>query len=435
MHITPRPRLRSRRFVLSLLWISAVAGCGGAPSAGVDPTPAPTLDGGAAADAGTTDGATIANGPAFAALDAYLDERLAAGLNGFAMQVFDSSDKLVYQREAGVCATPPACPIGSPPFTVGLPTGIASVSKWMTSTTVLAVLDEQVAAGRVANVEAGLDTKVVPLLACAGLTGPMTDITMRQLLSFTSGVLPEHKCTTDTTTSLAQCACTILQDSAATLVTSATEGDVKTTAHPPGSTYKYGSSHLVIAGAVVEKLAQKSFAEVFAAKVSGPLGLASTSYKSPKNLAGSVDSTVVDVARFVGAIFHDGRGDAPRRVLSPAAANAQRANQMPAGVVRLTGPQPEADYGLNTWRWCFAPLEASVLADVTKLVVEPSCAHVFQSGHGGKGGYEAFLDVGGGYYAAFAAREKSGGGGAEYTDDELQLTVKVRLHTHLAMTR
>ena len=214
MLIPPWPRLRSSQVILSLLWMSAVAGCGGAPSAGADSTAGPTLDGGAAAEAGDPDAAPPANGPSFAALDAYLDERLAAGLNGLAMQVFDSSDKLVYQREAGVCATPPACPTGSPPFTVGLPTGIASVSKWMTSTTVLAVLDEQVAAGRVATVEAGLDAKVVPLLACAGLTGPMTDITMRQLLSFTSGVLPEHKCTTDTTSSLSQCACTILQDSA-----------------------------------------------------------------------------------------------------------------------------------------------------------------------------------------------------------------------------
>jgi hypothetical protein len=30
--------------------------------------------------------------PSFAAFDAYLDERLAAGLNGFAIQVFDASD-------------------------------------------------------------------------------------------------------------------------------------------------------------------------------------------------------------------------------------------------------------------------------------------------------------------------------------------------------
>lgn len=65
---------------------------------------------------------------------------------------------------------------------------------------------------------------------------------------------------------------------------------------------------------------------------------------------------------------------------------------------------------------------------------DPSCSAVFQNGHGGKGGYGPFLDVGGGYYAVFAMREESPGGGAVYTAAERTATAAVRLLTHLAMT-
>lgn len=408
----------------SLLLLSACSGArAGGPAAppddgGVAPAPQP--------DAGTA--------PAFAELDGYFDERLAAGLNGLAMLVFDANDRLVYKRESGACVTTPACPPGSPPFTVDLVTGIASSSKWVTSTTVLAVLEEQVAAGRVPDLDAALDTKVAPLLACDGLAGPVTDITMRHLLSFTSGLVPDHPCIDDATTPLTGCACTILADSAARMVATPGAENPKRAAHPPGTTYKYGASHHAVAGAVVERLTEQSWNDVFETRVRGPLGL-SMRYKNPKNLAGSIDASAADVARFVGAVFHDGRGDAPKRVLSKAAVEAQRADQVAPGAAWLLAPQEGTAYGLNTWRWCYDAFDVTAVRDLDLLTERPSCDRVFQSGYGGKGGYQPFLDAGGRYYGVLAIREAAAGGGADYDPEQVAITIRTRLYTHLAMTR
>ena len=408
----------------SLLLVSACIGArAGAPA------PPPDDDGGAPAPQPDSGAA-----PSFAELDAYLDERLAAGLNGLAMVVYDANDRLVYQRESGTCATNPACPPGSPPFTVDLVTGIASSSKWVTSTTVLAVLEEQVNEGRVTDLDAALDTKVAPLLACDGVDGPVTDITMRHLLSFTSGLVPDHPCIDDATTPLTACACTILGDSAARMVTTPGAENPKRTAHPPGTTYKYGAAHHAVAGAVVERITKQSWNDVFEARVRGPLGLAMR-YKNPKNLAGSIDASAADVARFVGAVFHDGRGDGPKRVLSRAAVEAQRADQVAPGVAWLLAPQEGTAYGLNLWRWCYDDFDVTAIRDLELLTARPSCDRVFQVGHGGKGGYQPFLDAGGRYYGVLAIREASAGGGADYDPEQVAVTLRARLYTHLAMTR
>jgi serine-type D-Ala-D-Ala carboxypeptidase/endopeptidase len=397
-------------------------------------TPAPGSDATATATAAPST-PTPPTGPApnFGPLDAYLDERMAGGLTGYALQIYDATDKLVHQRQAGICATS-SCPPNNPPYTTSLTTGIASSTKWLTSTTVLAVLEDGVAQGKAPNLDAALDTKIAPTLACAGVSGPVTDITMRHLLSFTSGVIAGHPCVTDRTSTLDQCACEILRDSAANMVETPSPANRKS-AHRPGTTYKYGESHHAVAGAVVQKLTQKSWNEVFAAKVQNPLGT-SMAYKSTKNLAGSVTASGTDYAKFVGAIFHDGLGILPKRLLSKEAVLAQRANQLPTGVVRLIDVQEGFDYGLNNWRWCYQSFDlAAAQSDPRKIQTDASCSAVFQAGHGGKGGYQPFLDAGGGkYYAVFSTREDSPGPGDVYTPEELGVTLRVRLLTHAAMT-
>jgi len=325
------------------------------------------------------------------------------------------------------------CPPGSPAFKVDLATSIASSSKWVTSTTVLAVLDQAVESGKAPNLDAALDAKVAPLLACTGVSGPVTDITMRHLLSFTSGVIPDHPCVSAQSSTLASCACDILRDSAANMVTSPTAGSPKSNAHPPGTTYKYGASHHAVAGAVVEAITGKSYSTVFAERVATPLGL-TMKYRSDTNLAGSIGTSVTDYARFVAAVFHDGLGQGPKRVLSVDAVAQQRKAQVPASVTVLMTPQPGLDYGLNTWRQCFEPFDASAIANPDTAKRDPSCKSVFINGHSGKGGYTPFLDVGGRYYAVFAMREVSPGGGADYTADELSVSDSIRMLTHLAMT-
>jgi serine-type D-Ala-D-Ala carboxypeptidase/endopeptidase len=422
----------SRFSILGASLLPLVIACGGKGDADqiVPPTESPASDAGSdAASQSSTEGG--ARGSGFAALDAYLDARMAGGLHGYALQIYGADGKLAHQREAGTCATTPGCPKGNPAFTTDLVTGIASSSKWVTSTTVLAVLDDLVAQGKAPSIDAALDAKVAPILACPGVTGPVTDITMRHLLSFTSGVIAGHPCVSDRDGTLQSCACDILRDSAKAMTTSTEQSTARQGAHAPGTTFKYGESHHAVAGAVVEKITGTAWSSVFQAKIQTPLGTKMT-YKSVKNLAGSMEASVSDYAKFVRGIQQDALGN--KVLLSKVAVEAQRASQIPAGAARLIGPQPGFDYGLNNWRWCYSPFdEATVLGDLTKLSIDNSCSQVFQTGHGGKGGYQPFIDAQGRYFAVFASREESAGAGDQYNNEELALTMRVRLLTHLAM--
>jgi CubicO group peptidase (beta-lactamase class C family) len=377
----------------------------------------------------------------FSALDAVFDEQLSSGqLGGFAMQVTDADGAIVYRREEGECRIDQYCGAGDPEFTVSLVTSVASSSKWVTSTVILAGLDEGVREGRFASVGEGLDTPVVPGLGCGSIDGPVNDITLRQLLSFTSGLIADHDCTTSNA-SLQECACQALQDSADAMTTDTSDG-ARTKAHPPGTTYKYGATHHAVAGAWLERQADASWDELLERYVRGPLGV-SMEYSREANLAGSLETSVVDYTLFADALRADSRavatGDEEGTVLLSAEALAeQRAAQVPADAVVLLSPDEGGfEYGLNVWRWCTrSSSEEEALGDLDTLLelVDPACDEVFQLGHGGKGGYSPFVDDQGRYAAVLSVREESAGAGDEYTEDELVLSARTRLLVHLAMT-
>jgi CubicO group peptidase (beta-lactamase class C family) len=386
----------------------------------------------------TDPGPVVDGGQDFSTLDTYLDERLAAGLSGFAMQVVDAEGRVVYRREAGQCASS-MCPRGKPDYTVQLVTGIASSSKWVTSTVVLAAIDEGVAAGQWPSVAAALDATVMPDLGCDDVTGPVAEITVRQLLSFTSGLRYEHPCIKEND-SLLGCACEIVTDSAALLTTDVSTETRKTNAHLPGTTYKYGASHLTVAGAWLERVTGETFDALLGRLVRTPLGI-EMQYVRATNLAGSIYTSVADTTRFVDAHRSDALGVGPRRLLSVEAAAEQRAAQAVAADPSLTWlitPQTGMDYGLNVWRSClrtFTEAEALGPLEALEALPDPACDEVFLYGHGGKGGYNPFVDAAGRYAAVYAMREASPGAGEKYTDEEQAITTRVRLLVHLAMTR
>jgi CubicO group peptidase (beta-lactamase class C family) len=385
----------------------------------------------------TDPGAVHVGGQDFSVLDRYLDERLEDSLSGFAMQVVDQEGRVVYRREAGRCESS-MCPSGDPEFTVDLMTGIASSSKWVTSTVVLAALDEGVAAGRWESIGAGLDSLVVPDLGCGEVSGPVTQVSLRQLLSFTSGVIADHDCAKSKAT-LHDCACEILRDSAAAMTTDTSPQTRKDDAHPPGTTYKYGASHLAIAGAWLERAYGESWDELFERLVRAPLGV-EMEYVRAANLAGSMRTSVADYTLFVDALRTDAQGAQPPRLLSVEAATEQRAVQArysDPSLAWLLTPQTGLDYGLNVWRMCLREYTADEALGSTETLqdlIDPDCDEVYLYGHGGKGGYTPFIDGQGRYAAVFAMREDSPGGGADYTDEEQALTARVRMLVHLAMT-
>lgn len=385
------------------------------------------------------------DGPSFAILEELLQDKVASGsISGYAVQIYDGDDTLLFESEGGVCQSPQyACPSGNQPFTVDLVTGVASSSKWVTSTVLLAAIDELVAAGTIPSVAAGLDTTVGTVLSrtCgAGNLGRGATVTLRQLLSFTSGLLPDHPCVGNNSFTMQQCACRILSDSADAEVATPDAGSTANDSQPPGTVFKYGAAPQVIAAAMLEVATGESYASLFERLVRTPVGMSAT-YQNPTEISGSMRTSVTDYARFVRAIYHSG---APGTLLSAEALEEQERNQLPAGVVRRSQLQPGLDYGLNTWRWCYRNTDAETLLAFGRTpeaftpedllgVQDATCSEVHQQGHGGKGGYQPFVDRPRGFYGVFAMREPSAGGGDQYSYSELALTAVVRLYAGLVV--
>ena len=412
---------------LLLACLALLAACGGSGDAG----------GGGSGDAG--------GAPSFAILEDLLQDKVASGsISGYAVQVYDGDDTLLFESEGGVCMSPQyACPSGNQPFTVDLVTGVASSSKWVTSTVLLAAVDELVAEGTLPSVAAGLDTTVGTVLSgtCgAGNLGRGANVTLRQLLSFTSGLLPDHSCVGNNSFTMQQCSCRILSDSADAEVATPNAGTTANHAQPPGTVFKYGAAPQVIAAAMLEVATGESYASLFERLVRTPVGMSAT-YQNPTDISGAMRTSVTDYARFVRAIYHAG---ALGTLLSAEALEEQERNQLPAGVVRRSQLQPGLDYGLNTWRWCYRNTDAQTLLAFGRTpeaftpedllgVQDATCSEVHQQGHGGKGGYQPFVDRPRGFYGVFAMREPSPGGGGQYSYSELALTAVVRLYAGLVV--
>jgi CubicO group peptidase (beta-lactamase class C family) len=386
----------------------------------------------------TNPGPLVDGGQDFSHLDQVLDEAMEAGLDGFAMQVVDVDGRVVFRRQEGQCRSRPTCPRGNPDFDIALITGVASSSKWVTSTTLLAALDEGVAAGRWRDIAEALDDGVVEGLSCAGEAGPFAELTLRQLLSFTSGVLYDHDCIGGGGT-LERCGCQILEDSVDAYTTQdPAQTDPRRDAHPPGTTYKYGPAHHVVAAAGLEAVLGESFQSLFERLVVEPLDV-EMGYSNELNLAGSLETSVIDYTRFVDALRRDLRGVGPVALLSPEALLEQRSPQVPEEAVVLISPSEHFAYGLNVWRFCTETLSADeVMAlDAAGLLerVDPTCAEQFVLGHSGKWGYTPFVDEQGRYGAVLSVRQDSAGLGDQYDEEQVLLSAKARLLVHAAMTQ
>lgn len=217
---------------------------------------------------------------------------------------------------------------------------IASASKWLTSATLMTFVDE----GRV-----GLDDRVADHLP--GFTGAKRDITIRELLSHTTG-LPYPSCEGEPSTTLAACVRAIARG-----------GDPTST---PGAEFHYSGVGFVVAGRLIEKLAGTSFEEAFEARIARPLGMAHTRFDGstrPHNRnpapAASARSTVDDYARFLAMLAHDGTVDGHRVLSASSVAEIER--DQVAGLdtrgddaVQITGIPT---YGLGVWRDVVGPAD------------------------------------------------------------------------------
>ena len=172
---------------------------------------------------------------------------------------------------------------------------VASASKWMTAALVMKVVDD----GKLS-----LDEPISKYLP--EFQGEAGQVTLRQLLAQTSGQ-GSLKSLVD-----------IRQDPRLTLAQSAAEIAKRPLEDPPGKVFKYGGPGFQVAGAMVEAVTGRRWADLFDESIARPLGMTHTYWEHLPNrgvspadtlnplLQGGVVTTADDYLRFLTMLAQRG---------------------------------------------------------------------------------------------------------------------------------
>lgn len=310
MHPRAAPPSLARLLALAL----AVTACGGGDDPDNQPGDAP-----ATPDADPT--------AAWAAVDRITQAAVTAeGVSGLGLAVYDADDNLVFRRMYG-------------DFAPDREVAVASASKLVSG---LVVFD------LIGRGTLSLDATTGQVL---GWTGPQAAITLRHLLSFTSG-LAEHPCVHERDTTLAACAAEIAGAGLA---------------RAPGAAFAYGSVHLAVAARMAEVAANTTWNALFARTLAAPYGLAPsvTYYSAPRQaagtsnplIAGGLRASMDDYAPLLALAFHRGTFG-PLTVGTPALFDAQAIEPYPDAVIAHSPYSALAydyHYGLTAWLECATP--------------------------------------------------------------------------------
>lgn len=291
------------------------------------------------------------------------DASTGASTGDLTLSVYNARDERVFERSYGN-------------FGPNERVAIASASKLVSGMLLLDV---------VARGELSLESTTGEVL---GWTGPQASITLRQLLSFTSGMQAENLCAFNPLISLATCVNSI---AGAPL------------AAAPATRFDYGSTHLAVAGRMAEVATGRGWNALFRERIADPLGLPSgvLYYALPAQavgasnplVAGGLQASARDYARMLALAYH--RGEFAGVTIGTAALfDAQSREPFPAVVV---GNSPSANlgspfrYGLSAWLECSTPATG--------------CDRVSSAG---AFGFTPWLDRGAGYYATLSMERFDG---------------------------
>ncbi len=300
-------------------------------------------------------------------MDSIIRATIAAeGSSGdLSLSVYNAQDSLVFERSYGN-------------FSPTTPVAVASASKIVSGMLLLDV---------VARGELTLESTTGSVL---GWTGAHGTITLRQLLSFTSGMASENLCAFNPLITLASCVNSI--ESVALQAA-------------PGTRFDYGSTHLATAARMAEVVSNKSWATLFRERLADPLGLpASVRYYALPNqalgtnnplVAGGLRASARDYAALLALDFHRGVYGG-LSVGTSALFDAQAREPFP-GVVIGNSPSVSLGvpfrYGLSAWLECSTPATG--------------CAVISSAG---AFGFTPWLDREVGYYAILAMERLDGAG-------------------------
>lgn len=298
-----------------LLGAGVVAGClaacggGGGGGASNSPAPAPVPD-------------------AFAEVDREAAAAFTAqGISGMGLVIYDAGGVKRFEKMYG-------------DFAPDRRVAVASASKLVAGLTILRLVDQGFLS---------LDSTTGAVLGWSGAQG---DITLRQLLSFTSGMEREAACTLLPGIDLGDCVAAISQ---------------RPLVAAPGTRFDYGSTHLHVAARMAEVVTGDSWNGIFAQQIKEPLGLGADLlyYTAPRQalgtsnplIAGGLRATMDEYARVLQLQYNRGvyQGN---RLIGESLFDAQSSEPYPDAEI---GNSPFAavaldfHYGLANWLECAPP--------------------------------------------------------------------------------
>lgn len=263
---------------------------------------------------------------------------------------------------------------------------LASASKLLSAITILALVDDDVVA---------LDDSFQSHLSWWTIdsSDPRSDITMEQLLSFTSGFAGSTglggdpngvACVEDGDTTLDACAEYIYQN---------------LFDFDPGTTFYYGPSHLQIAGAAASAITGETFNRLWRQQIANPLSLPlSAGYFSPSlqnpRVGGGGSASGAAYGSVLTALMAG-------ELLSQSSMALLVSDHTPSGVVIENIPEAANSwhYALGCWRECL---------DVT---MDPECDDVGVISSPGAFGFYPWWDQARGFWGVLATFLPEGGAG------------------------
>jgi CubicO group peptidase (beta-lactamase class C family) len=308
------------------------------------------------------------DGDLWAPVTRELENAVQSGLipGGAALEIYNDKG-LLYSRHAGA-------------LTVTTREQVASSSKWVTALTLLRLVDKGQMS--LADTTSRYLTDQRTGKPWSGIKG---SVTLRQLLSFTSGFPGDHDCVQGNQVGFAECVQMIYEIPDARM-------------RQPGSTYIYGNIHMELAARMAEVATGKTWAQIFAEEIKRPLSLSvGTLYGAPNpNPAGSLGTTVVDYGKIL-AMVHGGGVAGGQRLLSAELIAEQRRDQFGPQTVIGFSPYTKFGYayhyGLGAWRECEKPADAA------------ACDQDLTVSSAGKFGWYPWLDSKNRYFGVFGMRE------------------------------
>jgi CubicO group peptidase (beta-lactamase class C family) len=326
--------------------------------------------------------------PVTAAVDAAFARNIVPGLG---VAVYAQDGQLLYSRVRG-------------DFALDRNIAVASASKMVSGVAILRLVDRGFLS---------LDSTTGAVL---GWTGPQAAITLRHLLSFTSGLPVSFRigddCTAVLSITLAQC----VADLATRPLLAA-----------PGARFDYGSTHLAVAARMAEVITGSSWAQIVTQQLGQPLGWSASVayYTAPRQqlgtinplVAGGLRITTQEYARFLGVIYNRGALQG-QQLLASALVDQMGVDPYP---VASTGFSPyerfglAREYGLTAWLECGTP--ATGCQDITSP---------------GAFGFTPWIDRNGRYYAIVAMESQDLG---EISQFSVQLSLDLRPLIRAAVAR